>query len=63
MNDRFKFRVWIKAHNYMANIHTIHTGTNKVIISTRYGNVSVKINEYNILMQSTGLKDKNESEG
>lgn len=59
MEDRFKFRVFLKAHNQMCNVHTLHTGTNKVIISTRYGNSSVKINEYNILMQCTGLKDKN----
>lgn len=59
MNDRFKFRVFLKAHNQMCNVHTLHTGTNKVIISTRYGNSSVQINEYNILMQCTGLKDKN----
>lgn len=59
MEDRFKFRVFLKAHNQMCNVHTLHTGTNKVIISTRYGNSSVQINEYNILMQCTGLKDKN----
>lgn len=59
MNDRFKFRIFLKAHNQMCNVHTLHTGTNKVIISTRYGNSSVQINDYNILMQSTGLKDKN----
>ena len=59
MNDRFKFRVYLKAHKQMCNVHTLHTGTNKVIISTRYGNSSVQINDYNILMQSTGLKDKN----
>ena len=59
MNDRFKFRVFLKAHNQMCNVHTLHTGTNKVIISTRYGNSSVQINDYNILMQCTGLKDKN----
>lgn len=58
MNDRFKFRIFLKAHNQMCNVHTLHTGTNKVIISTRYGNSSVQINDYNILMQCTGLKDK-----
>lgn len=59
MEDRFKFRVFLKAHNYMANVHTLHTGTNKVIVSSHYGNCSVEINDYNILMQCTGLKDKN----
>jgi len=59
MNNRFKFRVWTKAHNHLADVHTIHTGTNKVIVSSRYGNVSVSINENNILMQCTGLKDIN----
>jgi len=57
--DRFKFRIFIKPHNYMADVHSIHTGTNKVIVSLRYGNCSVNINENNILMQCTGLKDKN----
>lgn len=60
MNNRFKFRIFLKAHNQMCNVHTLHTGTNKVIISTRYGNSSVQINDYNILMQCTGLKDKND---
>lgn len=59
MNDRFKFRIFLKAHNHMCNVHTLHIGTNKVIVSSRYGNHSVQINDSNILMQCTGLKDKN----
>jgi len=59
MNDRFKFRIYLKAHNKMCDVHTLHSGTNKVIVSSRYGNCSVQMNEYNILMQCTGLKDKN----
>lgn len=59
MQDRFKFRVWLKDTNKMYNVHSLHIGTNKVIISARYGNVSIYINKNTILMQSTGLKDKN----
>ena len=59
MQDRFKFRVWLKDTNKMYNVHSLHIGTNKVIISSRHGNVSIYINKNTILMQSTGLKDKN----
>ena len=59
MQDRFKFRVWLKDTNKMYNVHSLHIGTNKAIISSRYGNVSIYINKNSILMQSTGLKDKN----
>ena len=59
MQDRFKFRVWLKITNKMYNVHSLHIGTNKAIISSRYGNVSVYIDKNSILMQSTGLKDKN----
>ena len=65
MNDRFKFRVYIPDKKYSKNsltgmfkVHSLHTGTNKAIISSEYGNVSIKL-ENNILMQFTGLKDKN----
>lgn len=59
MQDRFKFRVWLKDTNKMYNVHSLHIGTNKVIISSRRGNVSIYINKNSIIMQSTGLKDKN----
>ena len=59
MQDRFKFRVWLRDTNKMYNVHSLHIGTNKAIISSRHGNVSVYINKNTILMQSTGLKDKN----
>ena len=59
MQDRFRFRVWLKDTNKMYNVHSLHIGTNKAIISSRYGNVSIYINKNSILMQSTGLKDKN----
>lgn len=59
MQDRFKFRVWLKDANKMYNVHSLHIGTNKAIISSRHGNVSIYINKNSILMQSTGLKDKN----
>ena len=60
MQDRFKFRVWLKDTNKMYNVHSLHIGTNKAIISSRYGNVSIYINKNSILMQCTGLKDKND---
>ena len=59
MQDRFKFRVWLKDTNKMYNVHSLHIGTNKAIISSRHGNVSIYINKNSILMQCTGLKDKN----
>ena len=65
MNDRFKFRVFIPDKKNSKNgltgmfkVHSLHTGTNKAIITSLYGNCSIKL-ENNILMQSTGLKDKN----
>lgn len=64
MNDRFKFRIFIKnesnpKYNGMFKVHSLHLGTNKVIISSQHGNVSVKLDSNKILLQSTGLKDKN----
>ena len=59
MQDRFKYRIWLKDTNKMYNVCSLHIGTNKAIISSRRGNVSIYINKNNILMQSTGLKDKN----
>lgn len=65
MNDRFKFRVFISDKKNSKNsltgmfkVHSLHTGTNKAIITSFYGNCSIKL-ENNILMQCTGLKDKN----
>lgn len=43
----------------MLNVHSLHLGTNKVIVSDLYGNHSLKLSDDVILMQSTGLKDKN----
>lgn len=59
MQDRFKFRVWLKDKNKMCTVHSLHIGTNKVIISSRCGNVSVYLDSNKILMQCTGLKDEN----
>lgn len=65
MNDRFKFRVFISDKKNSKNsltgmfkVHSLHTGTNKAIITSLYGNCSIKL-ENNIFMQCTGLKDKN----
>ena len=66
MQDRFRFRVFIPDKKNSKNslvgmfkVHSLHTGTNKAIITSLYGNCSIKL-ENNILMQSTGLKDKND---
>lgn len=65
IQDRFKFRVFISDKKNSKNsltgmfkVHSLHTGTNKAIITSLYGNCSIKL-ENNILMQCTGLKDKN----
>lgn len=65
MQDRFKFRVFISDKKNSKNsltgmfkVHSLHTGTNKATISSLYGNCSIKL-ENNILMQCTGLEDKN----
>ena len=65
MKDRIKFRVFISDKKNSKNsltgmfkVHSLHTGTNKAIITSLYGNCSIKL-ENNILMQCTGLKDKN----
>lgn len=65
MQDRFKFRVFIPYKKNSKNsligmfkVHSLHAGTNKAIITSLYGNCSIKL-ENNILMQSTGLKDIN----
>ena len=64
MQDRFKFRIFIKnepnpKYNGMFKVHSLHFGTKKAIISAQYGNVSIKLDNNKALMQSTGLKDKN----
>lgn len=64
MEDRFKFRIFIKnepipKYNRMFKVHSLHLGTNKAIISSQHGNVSIKLDSNKVLMQSTGLKDKN----
>ena len=64
MQDRFKFRIFIKnepnpKYNGMFKVHSLHFGTKKAIISSQYGNVSIKLDNNKALMQSTGLKDKN----
>ena len=65
MQDRFRFRVFISDKKNSKNsltgmfkVHSLHTGTNKAIITSLYGNCSIKL-ENNVLMQCTGLKDKN----
>lgn len=59
MNDRFKFRCWNKINNKMYKVHSLHIGTGKVIVTSLYGNTSIKLDGDKILMQCTGLKDKN----
>lgn len=58
MNDRFKFRAWSNKENKMYNVHSLHIGTNKAIVTALYGNASITLDD-KVLMQSTGLHDKN----
>lgn len=58
MNDRFKFRVWSNKENKMYKVHSLHIGTNKAIVTALYGNASITLDD-KVLMQSTGLHDKN----
>ena len=56
-----KFRAWLKSMdelNRMYEVKSLHLSTGNIIISTRYGNRSIKSFQYD-LMQYTGLKDKN----
>ena len=59
MQDRFKFRIWLKTEKKMCKVDSIHFNINKAIITALYGDASSKLDENKILMQSTGLKDKN----
>lgn len=58
MKDRFKFRVWSNKENKMYKVHSLHIGTNKAIVTALYGNASITLDD-KVLMQCTGLKDKN----
>ena len=46
----------------IAEVKSIHFGTNRVILSTKYGNCSYSIGEQCHLNQYIGLKDKNGKE-
>ena len=73
-----KFRAWYLDHYHhvdgtigreyyqdkwkMAEVKSLHLGTHKIIISDSYGNHSVAIGDECILMQFTGVHDKNGAE-
>ena len=61
MEDRFKFRVFLKYNQIMCDIdsYCFLQGLNKCVFHfTNGGQKTLKNNDF-ILMQSTGLKDKN----
>ena len=58
MNDRFRLRLYNKSSNEMYKVHSLHIGTDNAIISCKYGNKSISLKDC-VLMQCTGLKDKN----
>ncbi len=58
MNDRFKFRVWNNAAKIFVDRFTLSPDDAICIISDK-GKAYVKGNPNYILMQCTGLKDKN----
>lgn len=58
-----KFRAWLKNENKMAKVHSIHLNKKKVMVTYRTsygasGNYSIDDGDF-ILLQYTGLKDKN----
>lgn len=58
MNDRFKFRVWTKVKNDFVKDFFI-TQNNGVLITDEIGKTYINDNPNYILMQCTGLIDKN----
>ena len=58
MNNRFNFRGYRKSDQKMYEVYNLHIGTGNVIITERYGNNAILLGDY-ILMQCTGLKDRN----
>ena len=58
MNDRFKFRLWNKVKNGFVKDFFI-TQNNGVLITDEIGKTYINDNDNYIIMQCTGLKDKN----
>lgn len=59
MDNRFKLRVYSRKTGKMYKVHSLHLGTQKVIVSSpNGGNHSIFISRDDMLMQCTGLKDK-----
>ena len=61
MNDRFKFRVFLKYNQTMYDIDSFCylEGLNKSVFHFKQGGQKTLKNDDFVLMQSTGLKDKN----
>jgi hypothetical protein len=55
-----KFKVYLGKSNKIMKVHSLHLGTNKVIISSKHGgNYSKKLNEDNKLLNFTGFNSEN----
>jgi uncharacterized phage protein (TIGR01671 family) len=59
MHDRYKFRAWHKTEEKMYEVHGLSPGHISVLVNPVSSNATFFILEKCILMQSTGLRDKN----
>lgn len=58
MIDKYTYRIFLTKSKEMCFVHSIHFGTKKVIVSSKWGNTSVPL-DGNILMKDTGTRDIN----
>jgi hypothetical protein len=58
-----KFKVYLGKSNRIMKVHSLHLGTDKVIISSNHGgNYSKKLNGDNKLIKFTGFKSENKKD-
>ena len=58
MIDKYTYRIFLTKTKEMCFVRSIHFGTRKVIVSSKFGNHSVPL-KGNILMEDTGIRDIN----